>query len=343
MKKRILMLLAAVIIILSVVINCGEKKEEKKQNVQTEEKSTEKKEELIRIAAIKGPPAMGIVKLFSDSEEGKTLNRYNPQIVATSDEIVAMIGKGELDIASIPSNLASVLYNKTGGKIQVASIIAFGVLYVVENDGETVKTAKDLKGKTIYVNGKGATPEIVLNYILKGNGLEPGKDVKIEFKSEAPEVVSALSKAPKGIALLNQPFVTVAQSRNPKLRIAFPIADEWDKISGTVKGSQVSGVIIFNREFAEKNPEKVTNFLKEYEQSVKFVKENVDKGAELMAKYDIIPEPIAKKAIPVTDITYVAGEEMKEKISAYLKILFEGDPKVIGGKIPGEDFYYINK
>ena len=340
MKKRILAVLSALIIILAIIMSCGEKKSENRENIQS---GSEREEEIVKIAAIKGPPAMGIVKLFSDNEEGKTLNKYNSKIVATPDEIVAMIGKGELDIASIPSNLASVLYNKTGGKVQVASIIAFGILYVVENNGETVKTVKDLKGKTIYANGKGATPEIVLNYILKENGLEPGKDVQIEFKSEASEVVSALSRDPEGIALLNQPFVTVARNKNPKLRIAFSVEEEWDKVSGSTKGSQVSGVIILNRDFAEKNPEKVMNFLKEYEQSVKFVKENIDEGAKLMEKYDIIPEPLAKKAIPETEITYVAGEEMKEKISAYLKILFEADPKIIGGKIPGDDFYYINK
>ena len=324
MKKISLKLLFSFIIILITIISCGKKKEEK-----------------IRIAAIKGPPAMGVVKLFSDNEEGKTLNKYDSKIVSTSDEIIALIGKGELDIATVPSNLASVLYNKTEGKIQVASIIAFGILYIVENEGNNLNTLKDLKGKTIYANGKGATPEIVLKYILKGNGLELGKDVKIEFKSEATEVINALSNDKKGVALLNQPFLTVAQSKNPKLRIAFSIEVEWDKIIKTNKGSQVSGVIIVNKNFAEKNPKKVENFLKEYEQSVKFIKENSDEGAKLISKYGIIPEPIAKKAILGTNITYVDGNEMKEKISEYLKILFEEDPKIIGGKIPKDDFYYI--
>ena len=141
MKKISLKLLFSFIIILITIISCGKKKEEK-----------------IRIAAIKGPPAMGVVKLFSDNEEGKTLNKYDSKIVSTSDEIIALIGKGELDIATVPSNLASVLYNKTEGKIQVASIIAFGVLYIVENEGNNLNTLKDLKGKTIYANGKGATP-----------------------------------------------------------------------------------------------------------------------------------------------------------------------------------------
>ena len=334
MKKKFFNVFALIMVLVFTVVSCGEKKEEKKQDTQVKQE-VKKEDGVIRVAAIKGPPAMGLVKLFEDNEEGKTLNKYDTKIVNTPDEIAALVGKGEVDIASIPSNLASVLYNKTGGKIQTASIIAFGI--------ETVKSVKDLKGKTIYLNGKGATPEIVLNYVLKGNGLEPGKDVKLEFKSEAAEVVSTLANDPKGIALLNQPFVTVAQAKNPNLKVAFALADEWDKVPGTKKGSQVSGVIVFNKEFAEKNPEKVANFLKEYEQSVKYLNENIDEGAKLIGKYNIIPEPIAKKAIPATKVTFVAGEEMKEKISEYLRILHEGNPKIIGGKIPGDDFYYIQK
>lgn len=347
MKKKILLILSIMVSLL-LIVSCGNKnisKEENKSKIENSEKkqNKEKNEEIIRVAAIKGPPAMGFVKLFSDSEAGKSLNKYENKIVATPDEIVALVSKGEVDIASIPSNLASVLYNKTNGKIQVASIMAFGILYVVEHNNENIKNIKDLKGKTIYANGKGATPEIVLNYILKGNGLEPGKDVKIEFKSEAVEVVNALVNDKNGVALLNQPFVTVAQSKNPNIKIAFSIEEEWDKVPNTKKGSQVSGVVIFNKEFAEKNPEKINKFLDEYEQSIKFLNENVEESAKLMEKYGLLPEKVALKAIPATKITFVEGNEMKEKISEYLKILHSAEPKIIGGKIPNDDFYYLKK
>ena len=178
MKKKFFNVFALIMVLVFTVVSCGEKKEEKKQDTQVKQE-VKKEDGVIRVAAIKGPPAMGLVKLFADNEEGKTLNKYDTKIVNTPDEIAALVGKGEVDIASIPSNLASVLYNKTGGKIQTASIIAFGILYIVENGGETVKSVKDLKGKTIYLNSKGSTPEVVLNYVLKGNGLEPGKDVKL--------------------------------------------------------------------------------------------------------------------------------------------------------------------
>lgn len=342
MKRKFLLTLSLIVALFFVVISCGKKESTKENSPKEVEKVATATDTPIRVAAIKGPPAMGFVKLFADNENGQTTNKYTHQIVATPDEIVALVAKGEVDIASVPSNLASVLYNKTGGKIQVASLFAQGILYVVEN-GETVKSVADLKGKTIYANGKGATPEVVLNYILKGNGLDPEKDVTIEFKAEPTEVVAALASNPKGVALLNQPFVTVAQTKNPKLKIAFSIADEWDKVPNTKAGSQIAGVVIVNKEFAEKNGEKVSNFLKEYENSIKYLKENVDESAKLLAKYEILPEPVAKKAIPVTDIKFIAGNEMKEKVSEYLRILHSENPKIVGGKLPDDGFYYIGK
>jgi NitT/TauT family transport system substrate-binding protein len=149
---------------------------------------------VIRIASLKGPTTMGMVKLVSDSEEKKTVNDYNVTMVGTADEIVAMIANKTVDAAAVPCNLAAVLYQKTNGAIQTAAINTLGVLYVVET-GDTVKSVADLKGKTVYSTGKGTTPEYALNFILAQNGLDPQKDLTVEFKSEATEVASLLSES----------------------------------------------------------------------------------------------------------------------------------------------------
>ena len=340
MKKRILMVMVAVLGIF-LVTACGSQKEETaKGEVKQEQKQEVKAEKAVKIAALKGPTTMGLVKLFSDNEAGKALNKYETSIANTPDEIVAAIGKGEFDMAAIPANLASVIYNKTQGKVQVAAVNTLSVLYMVET-GNSVKSVKDLKGKTVYTTNKGATPEFVLNYILKGNGLEPGKDVKIEFKSEAAEVAALLSKESNVVAMLPEPFVTVAQTKNKNLKTAFYMGDEWDKVPGTKAGSQITGVLVVNKKFAEENPEAVKNFLKEYKESIEFLSSNVEEGAKLVAKYNIVPEPVAKLAIPKTRTAFIAGSEMKEKMEDYLKILFGESPESVGGKLPAEDFYLI--
>ena len=172
---------------------------------------------------------MGMVKLMQDAENGETANTYNVTMYGTADEITAGIANKTIDIANVPCNLASVLYNKTEGGIKLLDINTLGVLYVVET-GESIQSVEDLKGKTIYSTGKGTTPEFALNYILRENGIDPETDVTIEYKSEATEVAAALAETDDAIAVLPQPFVTTAMMQNDKLRIALSLTDEWDKL-----------------------------------------------------------------------------------------------------------------
>lgn len=156
----------------------------------------------VRIGALKGPTAMGMAQLLD--EDG-----YDFTIAASPDEIVPMVVQDKLDIAAVPANLAATLYQKTDKDVSVLAVNTLGVLYLVEN-GDSVKSVKDLKGKTIYASGKGATPEYALNSVLKANGIDPEKDVTVEFKSEHAEVVSALVQDQTAVGLLPQPFVTTA-------------------------------------------------------------------------------------------------------------------------------------
>lgn len=333
MKKQFFLTL---LLSLLFLLSCG-----KKESGETQKETNVKSEkEIIRVKSLKGPPAISMIKLYADNENGKTLNKYETSIVNSVDEVVATVAKKDFDIITIPANLASVMYNKTNGEIKIASILALSVLYMVEN-GDSIKNIQDLKGKTIYTFGKGATPEIVLNYVLRGNGLEPGKDVKIEFKSESTEVAAVLEKEQNVIAMLPEPYLSAAQTKNPKLKILFSMGDEWDKVKGTIPKSQVSGVVIMSKNFVEKNPEGVKNFLKDYKASIDFLNNNLDEAAKLTVKYKLLPEAIAKKAIPRAQITYIDGNEMKEKMTEYLRILSQTDMKTIGGKIPGDDFYLI--
>lgn len=299
----------------------------------------------INIAALKGPTAMGMVKLMNDTEQELTSNNYNFSISATADEIVAKIVKGEIDIAAVPANLASVLYNNTKGKISVAAINTLGVLYVVQKmnteDAQEIKTIQDLKGSTILSTGKGTTPEYVLNYILSSNGIDPLKDVNIEFKSEATEVVASmsLSSAQSSIAVLPEPFVTTAQAKDESLKTVLDLTEQWDSLQDN-KSLLVTGVVIVRNEFIENNKDSFNKFLDEYKQSTDYINTNVKDGATLVEKFDIVPKAIAEKAIPKCNITFIEGEDMQQKLSGYLEVLFNQNPKSIGGNLPDETFYY---
>ena len=296
----------------------------------------------VRISALKGPTAMGLVKLMKDAQE-KNIGKesYTCSILASPEEVTPKIVQGSLDIASVPANLASVLYNQTDGAIQVLMVNTLGVLNIVEN-GDTIHSVADLKGKTIYASGKGSTPEYALNYILEQNGLVPGNDVIIEWKSEHSECVAAIFSDSSKIAMLPQPFVTTAMEKNPSFRVALDLTEEWDEVQkdDEEKSAMITGVTVARRDFVKKNKEAVEGFLRKYQESVDYVNSHVKEAAKLVGEYEIVTEDVAEKALPECSIVYIDGEEMEEMLSGYLSVLEEQNPKSIGGELPRDDFYY---
>ena len=221
--------------------------------------------------------------------------------------------------------------------MQLLAINTLGVIYIVEK-GDSVSSIADLAGKTIYATGKGSTPEYALRYILSENGIDPDSDVTIEWKSEPTEVVSTLASAETGVAMLPQPYVTVAQGNVEGLHIAIDLTEAWDALDN---GSQLlTGVLIVRRDFAEAHPQAIAAFLKEYEASTKYVNANNAEAAQLIEKFDIVKAAVAEKALPYCNITYIAGADMKAPMDGYLQVLFDQNPASVGGVLPDSDFYY---
>ena len=329
MKKKLAVFLAALLVATGLTA-CGQKEE-----VSSEPAVTAK------VAALKGPTSMGMVKMMADRKDAKEKN-YEFTIGSSPDEIAPKFLKGEFDIVALPSNLASILYNKSQGKVQVLAINTLGILYLMEN-GDSVKSIEDLKGKTVYSSGKGAVPEYAFNYILKANGLNPDTDLRVEYKSEHTEALAALLNDKSGLAVLPQPFATVASLKNKDLRTALDLSKEWDKASKNAKSTMITGVVVVNKDFAAKYPEKIKKFMADYKASIDYTNTNVDDAAKLIEENNIVPAAVAKKAIPQCNITYIDGSDMKDKLSGYLQVLFEANPKSIGGKMPADDFYYVQK
>ena len=294
-------------------------------------------QDLTRVGSLKGPTSMGLVH-FMQEEETDDDPEFSFSMMTAADELVAKFTGGEVDIALLPANVASVLYNKTKGNVQVIDINTLGVLYLVTADSSVTGVA-DLKGKTVYTTGKGQTPEYVLSYLLVSNGLTE-EDVTVEFKSEATEVVSILAQDPEAIGVLPQPFATVACQQNEALQMVSDLTAEWDL---TGNGSMVTGVTVAKKDFIEANPEVIDEFLDGHEESAEFVREHTEEASELIASYGIVEKaPIAAKALPKCNITYLENEEMKTALGGYLQVLYDRNPEAIGGAVPGEDFYYMN-
>ena len=298
----------------------------------------------VRVAALKGPTAMGLAQLMGQSAdtEGKETGAsagdlYDFTLAASADEVTPALLQGDLDVACVPANLAAVLYQKTQGQIVTLAVNTLGVLYLVEN-GNAVASLADLKGKTIVAAGKGSTPEYALRYLLTENGIDPDNDVTIDWKSEHSECVAALASGQASVALLPQPFVTVAQSKIEGLRMALDLNAEWDALDNG--SALITGVIVARREVVEANPAAVNEFLKEYAASVDYVNANTADAAALIGEYGIVDAAVAEKALPYCNIVCLTGADLLEALPGYLEVLYNASPAAVGGEMPDNSFYF---
>lgn len=294
----------------------------------------------VRVGSLKGPTSMGLVYLMDKAQKGETENHYEFTMTGAADELVGKIASGDLDIALIPANVASVLYTKTQKNVTVLDINTLGVLYVVASD-DSIASVADLKGKTVYMTGKGTTPEYVMNYLLKENGLAAG-DVDLQFKSEATEVASLLKENPEAIGVLPQPFATAACVQNEALKPVVDLTEAWNALNQDSGSMLVTGVTIVRSDFLRENRSPIQMFLEDHRESAQYAVDHVDETAELVAAAGIVEKaPIAKKALPYCNIVCMTGQEMKDALSGYLNVLYEQDAKSVGGQLPGDDFYYM--
>lgn len=341
MKKLLLFLLTLALLVSAAGCTAAPQNSSSSESVSSETSGTEGGSaslsgETIRLAALKGPTALGMLQLLTDAADGKTADTYEVTLAGAADEILGSIIQGNLDIAAVPANVASVLYNKTEGKVQMGAINTLGVLYILEK-GDTIHSIADLKGKTIYAHGQGATPEYALNYILTKNGLTPGEDVTVEFKSEASEVGALIASGEVEVAMLPQPFVTSVLMQNEGWHVALDMTEEWNKVGDG--SSLVMGCIVVQKAFAEAHPEALERFMDAYASSVAFSNEHVEEAAQMAEALDILKAGVVQKALPQCHIVFIDGAEMKEKAGGYLAAMFEADPASVGGALPGDDFY----
>lgn len=285
----------------------------------------------VNIGVLKGPTGMGAAWLMDQNEQGLSANSYNFTIAGAPDVLTGQLISGDMDMAALPTNAISTLYNKTEGKITVLGVNALGVLYVLEN-GDRINSVADLEGKTILASGQGSTAEYVLNYILEQNGVS----AEIFWASEHSEAATLALSGEYDIVMLPEPFVTTVTTKNGSFRVALDLTREWE----TLGGSELTmGGIAVRTEFLEAHPDAVKAFVKEYANSVAFTNAQPADAAKLIAKYEIAAEEIAKNAIPRCNIVWLHGENYKAKLENFLGVVYEANPAGIGGKMPGDDFY----
>ena len=285
----------------------------------------------VNIGVLKGPTGMSAAWLMDQNDQKLSANEYNFTVAGTPDAITGQLINGDMDIAALPTNAISALYNKTEGKISVLGVNALGVLYILEN-GNSINSVSDLAGKTVLASGKGSTAEYVLNYILEKNGVI----AEIVWAAEHSEAATLALKGDYDIVMLPEPFVTNVTAKSDAFRVALDLTEEWEALGN---GELTMGGIAVRTAFLEEHPDAVKAFVDEYGKSVAFTNSQPEDAAKLIAKYEIAAEEVAKNAIPRCNIVWLHGKDYKAVLENFLGVVYNANHSGIGGKMPGDDFY----
>ena len=203
----------------------------------------------VRVGLIMGPPSMGLSQFIVAAQAGKTFNNFTfePNGVDYVG-LSALFNKGDYDICTLPSNIGPILYNNAElkNRYEVISVNNLGVLYVMTNDA-SVSTLDDLRGRTVYSYGEGGTPEYTIEALLAKNGLDG--TFNLEFKSSPLEVLNMMQQQDGCVAILPQPFVSLAKILVNPLYIPIDLTVEWDRAFADTGSQAVTTTTIVNRQF----------------------------------------------------------------------------------------------
>ncbi|WP_058985317.1 ABC transporter substrate-binding protein [Hugonella massiliensis] len=283
-----------------------------------------------QVMAINGPTGIGMANLADDSA-------YNVQFVSQPDQVVSAVSSGSVDIAAVPTNLASTLYNKTQGGVKIVAVDALGSLYLVDN-GQPVANLADLKGKTVYATGEGANPQYVLEYLLEQAGLVPGQDVTVTYVADNAQLAAMVANGEAPIAMLPEPFVSVAQAKNAGVQVALSVGDLWKQATGT---DLALGCVVARTDYIDEHPAAIGAFLSDLDASIAQANGDVAATAQLCADKGILPNAqAAQAAIPRCGLVCLTGDDMKAPVNGFLGVLAQSNPTSVGGAVPGDGLYY---
>ena len=290
----------------------------------------------VNVMVLNGTTGFGMANLMDAAAKGEAAQEYHFTVETDASNIVAALANGSVDIAALPTNAAATVYNKTQGKVQVLALNTLGVLYLVTDGSVKVESVADLAGQTVYAPAQ--NPSFIFQHIVDANGVE---NVTIDNTYAQPaDLNTAVASGEVAIAVLPEPMVTVACSKNPDLQVALDLTAEWDKVSQP--GSLVQGCVVVRKDFVLENATAVDTFLGEYGASIEALTTDVEgTAAKIEANGIFTKAAVAAKAIPNCNVCFIIGEEMQAALSQFLTIMHGVAPASVGGSIPGEDFYCV--
>ncbi|MDX9846980.1 MAG: MqnA/MqnD/SBP family protein [Tenuifilaceae bacterium] len=294
-----------------------------------------KSKDYVTIATLKGPSAMGMIKLI-DSLNHTSDKRIRVEILNEPIQVRKMVIDGTADFAILPTTMAAILYNR-GIDYQLAAIPVWGTLYLFGTD-TTITAWNMLRGKTINLMGKGMTPDVLFKHLLIENGINPDVDVRLDYRFPTHiDLANAVAAGQAKLGVISEPLVSLVMERNSKIKAIFDLNAEWQKVMDMPIAQTA---FLVKGELANANKELVDRILKSYDYSTQWVNQNPDSAAHLIVKYDILPSvEVARKSIPRSNLYFSRVRSIRMEIESYLNVFYQMNPDIVGGRLPDENFY----
>ncbi len=288
------------------------------------------------IATLKGPSSMGMIRLI-DSLSRDPHAQLQVKIHNEPLQVRKMMIDGTADFVILPSTMAAIVYNK-GLDYRLVAVPVWGTLYLIGRDS-TIRQWKDLKGKRVHVMARGMTPDILFRYLLHKSGLDPGKDLHLDYRFPTHiDLAQAVNAGQAELAVLSEPMASLILKNHRDLRRIFSFNDEWSRYEG-VRIAETA--FMAKAEVLENHREMVEKLLDSYAASTAWVNSHPDSAATLIVRYGILPDSAAAlAAIPRVNLTFARAESVREEVMEYFRVFYSMNPEIIGGKIPDEDFIY---
>ncbi|MDR1099608.1 MAG: ABC transporter substrate-binding protein [Treponema sp.] len=291
--------------------------------------------EEITIYAIKGPSGVSMIRLFEQPPQAAGF-QIRVEALAQADLIAAKFIAGEAKAGILPANVAAKIAS-SGKGIQIAAVTGTGMLSLLSAD-PAVTSIDDLRGKTVEVAGQGVTPDYVFRKILLRRGITPGEDITLSYSLAYPEIAQSLIAGRISLALLPEPFATMARAGKPELALVGNIQDEWVKAGG--EGNYPMTVLAVDAALAAAQPGLVAAILDALRDSTEWVIHNPAEAGALVEKHELgLKAQVTAAAIPRSSYVFIPAAEAQPSLEALYRAFLEFAPASIGGALPPDSFY----
>lgn len=294
---------------------------------------------------VAGPVATISHPFFKMIEDKALGGKLEFRLWKNPDELRAMLINKEVNFVAVPTNVAANLYNK-GVDLKLLSVPVWGILEVLSRDA-TLKKIEDLKGKEIVVPFRSDMPDIVLQSVLKKVGLDPKKDLRINYAATPPDAMQMMILRRADHVLLAEPATSMALRKTgsfpisiiaPELHRAFKLDDEWSRVVG---GKTPTASLAL---FGEMEASLVEEFIASYNKALEWYKANPKEAGELTAKnIDFLTAEAVSDSIEHVSLEAVSAKDARVDLEDFYTHLIDVEPKLVGGKLPDSGFYYESK